>query len=269
MMGTNSVRGYAPQFYGGAVVPRESGVIEVNAGQDRAVEFRLTMHAGSTIAGRILWPESAQSFAGGGMPSISLLDESRRDLMPRILGLAVVQNEGQFEIRNVRPGKYVVRAQTGDDWAKAGNFLVEQEVQVDDGDVTDLVLPLHLVEPAELSGTVVLENGTSPGPLDITLSRNGSDIPFGGAISNDDGTFVLKGLLPGHYSIMVMPDLRSPRVAPDDQGRVYPYRGVIRARREHVLLVSAYLGDKDVMKEGFFFDGIVIGTLRLTVRLLQ
>ncbi len=124
-----------------------------------------------------------------------------------------------------------------------------------------------LVEPAELSGTVILENGTSPGPLGITFSRNGSDIPFGSTISNDDGTFVLKGLLPGHYSIMVMPDPRSPRVAPDDQGRVYPYRGARPAWRKHVTLVSAYLGDKDIAKKGFHFDGIVSGTLRLTVRL--
>lgn len=68
MMGTNSVRGYAPQFYGGAVVPRESGIIEVNAGQDRAIEFHLTLHAGSTIAGRIFWPASARSGAGGKSP---------------------------------------------------------------------------------------------------------------------------------------------------------------------------------------------------------
>ncbi len=86
--------------------------------------------------------------------------------------------------------------------------------------------------------------------------------------TDDDGTFVLKGLLPGHYSIMVMPDPRSPRVAPDNQGRVYPYRGARPAwRRKHVMLVSAYLGDKDIAKEGFHFDGIVPGTLRLTVRL--
>ena len=267
-MGTNSWQGYASQFYGGAVVPRESGVIDVKAGEDRVVDFRLTTHAGATITGLIMMPESARTAtAPDVVPSVSLLNESRADLIPPTVG--EVQSDGRFEIRNLRPGKYVLRAQTGDDWAKAGNFLVEREVQVGDSDLSDVVLPLHLVEPAELSGTVALESGASPGPLMIGLMRRGECELAGGTISGEDGVFLLRRVLPGHYWILVMPDPRPPRVSINGKfpaGRVSAHRDASAARPRIPILVSAYLGDKDILLEGFDFDGIVPGPLRLTVR---
>jgi hypothetical protein len=203
-------------------------------------------------------PESVQSAT---VPSLLLLNERRTDLNPPIRG--VVKSDGRFEIRDLRPGKYVLRAYTGDDWAKEGNLLVEQVVDVGVDDVGDLVLPLHVVEPAEIPGIVTLENGNSLGPLGIGYFKDRSDEFNGGAISGDDGSFVLR-LLPGQYHIWVIPD---PRRLGGNKGAQRSADRTQYARQRKPRIVSAFLGDMDITEKGFHFDGMVRGPLRITVRM--
>src|SRR5205807_2493463 len=73
MMGASSHLDYASQFYGGTVEPRESGRVEVAAGQESVINLRLTLHASATIRGSLRMPASVPS--GTPPPYLLLLDE--------------------------------------------------------------------------------------------------------------------------------------------------------------------------------------------------
>jgi hypothetical protein len=97
--------------------------------------------------------------------------------------------------------------------------------------------------PREVSGTVALADGSIPGPLTVTLvgtfpgshvrtSRNTS------GKSAADGTFVLKGLVPGHYDL---------------------------AARSDFPVLSARLGGLDVRQSGFDVGAGDAGPLRIVL----
>lgn len=109
---------------------------------------------------------------------------------------------------------------------------------------------MHEVQAVDLEGTVDLEGGGNPPPMRIWLNSMGGGQHS--ASSNEDGSFVLKGLLPGHYNMQITPDIR---VA---NGAVQPRTGIS-------FPVSARLGEKEVLHAGFDLDGPPGAPLRITV----
>jgi len=99
---------------------------------------------------------------------------------------------------------------------------------------------------------VALKGGGNPSPVRIMLSlangRGASVLP------NADGSFVLKGLLPGHYEVRVMPDMKFVNGGVDVRnlyGTSYP--------------VSAQYGEKEVLETGIDLDGPAAGPLRIAL----
>lgn len=114
----------------------------------------------------------------------------------------------------------------------------------------DVVLAVREVKPVDISGTVALEGGGVPGTMMITLfSATGPNVTVR---SNKEGAFNLNGLLPGHYSLLVMADY-APAATPGNPWGVNPYP------------VSAILGEKEVLQTGFDLDGTSPGSLRITL----
>src|ERR1017187_2228287 len=73
------------------------------------------------------------------------------------------------------------------------------------------------------------------------------------ARSNEDGSFVLKDLLPGHYDMQIIPDtiVNGTVELGSIAGASYP--------------VSARLGENEVLQTGFDLDGPPASSLRITV----
>ena len=69
--------------------------------------------------------------------------------------------------------------------------------------------------------------------------------------SEADGAFVLKGLLPGHYQVQVVPDFPISGRLSDVASSASPY--------------SAMLGEKDVLRSGIDVDTEPVGALRITL----
>jgi hypothetical protein len=67
------------------------------------------------------------------------------------------------------------------------------------------------------------------------------------AHAEEDGSFVLKGLLPGHYDLQVMPD--------------FP----LTAQPLPVFATSARLGEREVLRRGFDVDGQPVGSMKITL----
>lgn len=240
-------RRYVAKYYPGTLRPDDSGQIEVEDGQERdGVDIRLTKYEGVTVSGRVEMPASVGA-SQRQYPVYLQPDPSNSETF-----YSPQQRDGSFVIRHVPPGDYILRANFGNGAPKAGDLLAEQKLQVGDADERDIVLKPHELRAVDLAGTVLLQGGGNPSPMRIGLrARNGRGAS---TRSNEDGTFVLPGLLPGHYEIQVVPDMKIVNGAIDLSsmaGASYP--------------VSAQLGDKEVLESGFDLDGPVASPLRVTV----
>lgn len=239
---------YVGQFLGGTVQLSDDHMVEVKAGDKQgATDMRLVKFEGVTVSGRL--EGISRSTSRQQIPSIQLRSEGA--------GLdsffaSSVQGDGTFLIRHVTPGRYTVVAQTGNGSGQAGDLRAQLPVEVGGMDLRDLVLTPHVVQAVDVPGTVVVEGGGTPGRMSISL-RGGMG-PGVTAHSEEDGSFVLKGLLPGHYDMQVIPNFF---LAAGTSG--------LAAQRSPMLATSARLGEKEVLQKGLDVDSQPVGPMRITL----
>lgn len=234
---------YLFQFIDGALQPGEKNLIEVKAGQERSgIDGTLVKHEGITVAGRVVVPE--------GTPARQLLVEAR-DAVTRNSSSALVQSDGAFQFRHLPPGSYTLLARTQNQSGeiRVGDVLAKSQLQVGTSDMTGLLLAPHAVQPIDISGTVVQPGGGTPQPTTVVVSG-----PYGTGISArsaEDGSFTLKGLLPGSYSVRVQPDYQAIRM---------------RGTASMPFPSSARFGEKEVLESGFELDDTSAGPLQITLK---
>jgi hypothetical protein len=225
-----------PRYTGECPDPKSAKAIDVKTGEEVNVPLiRWTRRQGVTVSGRVALPSALPA---GRMRAVELR-ASEQYLFPLLLD-AWLQSDGGFAMRHVPPGSYLLRFNSGQGRPpKPGDFLAEQQIQVADSDLQNITLAPHEVRAVNLAGRVVAEDGCLPGPLTISLlPRPGTTIAV---TSGEGGAFEFKGVLPGHYEIMVA---GAPRAATP---------------------TSALLGEKEVLQSGFDLDGTPAGPLRITV----
>jgi hypothetical protein len=231
---------YVPQFYPGTLAPADAGVIEVKAGEQRSgIEFHAAKQRGATLSGRALMADGSRW--AGYPPTLSLnLNDGIRYL---VANPVQAQADGSFSIPHVPPGNFIIEARNGN---SPGDLAV-QEIQVGSDDVRNIALTLHAPTPVDLPGTVVLEGGpTSSGPYSIELTNN--EGRHATAISDENGAFVLKGVLPGHYSVIATPAAGS------------------NGLRLGWFPDSYLYGGREIRPNGLSFDGTSSDTLRLQLK---
>lgn len=185
--------GYAPTYYPGVTAVNDAMRLKLATAQEMTgIDFQLQLVPLATIRGAVagttdmvvvLVPEGG---GGGGR-----LGQNFR---------AAVADDRTFIIRGVPPGRYtaVVRGE---------GLAAAQPITVAGADVTLALVP---APAAEVRGTVTLEASATDVPkgfsgyriaplaLDSTLAIGRS--PGTTAVA-DNGSFVIKGLMPGRYSI--------------------------------------------------------------------
>ncbi len=231
---------HTAQYYPGALDLREASVIEVKAGEERGVDIQLAKLEAARVAGQVVLPASATSNHG---VYVSL----RSADSPQSVQLgASMRDDGSFMIPHVPPGAYLLRAESGR--PGANHLLAEQRVEVGASDVRGIVLNPHPVEAVDLSGTVVFEGGSKPRP--IVIAVHSECCPNVAAHSDQTGSFVLKALLPGHYTLQWSADWSTESTAASP-----------------IVLSSLRLGDQELpMSHGRFdLDGGSPGPLRITI----
>jgi hypothetical protein len=223
---------YAAQFYPGTLEPSDSGVIEVKAGQERKIEFHVAKQRGVIVAGRVAMADGTR------LPPGLLMSLSGHSYFAVT---AQVQGDGTFSFSQIPSGTYRLEAQIGN---HPGDLAL-QEVQVGSTDVRNLELALHPVTPVDLTGTIVLEGNAHPGPYSIQIHArwaSGTSV-----VSSEDGTFVIKGLLPGHYYVQASSASTNNNGFPRSMGRP----------------ASIRYGNQEAVKDGFEFDGTSNETLHI------
>ncbi len=152
----------------------------------------------------------------------------------------------RYEFQDVLPGKYNFMAVVSEyrDGA-AGRprplFAMQQQIEVG---AKDLDLAVELTALPEIAGTVTFDAGCAPVPLRITMFN----YPWGQSpdtMTGPDGGFTISAKYPGRVELY--------QVLPAADGDA-PVR-----------LLSARLGDRDVLRGGFEYPPAKAGPLSLTV----
>ena len=226
---------HTAQYYPGTLDLKEASAIEVKAGEERGVDIQLAKLEAARVAGQVLLPASATSIRG------VFVRMQAVDSPDAVQFGASMRDDGSFIIPHVPPGAYVLLAVSGN------ALLAEQRVEVGTTDVRGIVLNAHPVAAVDLAGTVVFEDGAKPRPVVIVV--HSECCPNVAAHPDGTGSFVLKGLVPGHYAFQWSADW-----------------GPESAAASPIVISSMRLGDKELpmSNDRFDLDGGSPGPLRIT-----
>lgn len=189
---------YVPFFYPGVTDPGQAAPLEVRAGGDlHGVDFRLARTRTVRVRGRVVSSSSGPRldrgivvflFPRGGMTEVRNQN-------------SVVDPQGNFEIRGVPPGSYVLTAFQTD---RQRRFFARQSIDV--GGSTVEGINLVLLPGMDLAGRVRFEDGAGKleGVRLLLVSRNGTFTAGGVAQPKPDGTFVFQNLAADEYTFSVL-----------------------------------------------------------------
>jgi len=255
---------HIPIFYPGTPDPRLATIIDVKPGADlRGVDIDASAVISPRVRGRVVGIPAAVT-ANAGDPV-----RLRVDMRPLTATLntsaaqapsASIGSNGNFEITNAAPGRYMLTA-------TAGNLSGRVLVEVRDRDVQGVVVPLQT--GFNLSGRLVIER-TSPIKPDPEVAslrvvlRTDPLLPgaatYGVAVQADGSFAIPSGILPGDYRILVTPILVSP-TAPDATPPT------VAAPLANLYVKSIRMGDLDVLNDRLHIESqpqeaisIVIGS---------
>ena len=235
--------GYAPTYYPGVASLGEAARVTVGLSSEAAgVDFALRLVPTASVSGTIFDIDGTPA-AG---TQVMMMPAEGVVFRGAMLG-ARVRGDGTFEVRDVPPGQYALRAMTrGGRRGRGGGFgggigaapsFASQSIAVDGFDITDVTLVLG--PGATIRGSVVFDS-TSQSPPDsasgVRISAPAVEpIPFGGSSNTrveSDGTFEMSNVSDGRRRITASG-------APDGW-----------------ILTSVYLDGRDVIDTPLDFGGV-------------
>ena len=225
--------GYAPTYYPGVTNLSDASRVSVGLSAEvGGVDFAIRLVPTATVSGIVFRPD------GTAASGVQVLLIPTNGVVSRDSMLGSRVRDGAFEIRNVPPGPYTLRATTRGGRGGSGGqpVFASQGIDVDGYDVDDLTLVM--TPGTTLSGSVRLET-TAGQPANLDRVRITADalqnIPRLGNVEgriNEDGRFEIQNVPGG-------PRLIRARGVPDGW-----------------TLKSVYLDGQDVIDKPFDFSGV-------------
>ena len=186
---------YAPTYYPGTNDPASAMPIELSPGnQVRGIDLMLLRTPTVRIRGRVSSSASSRP-ARNAIIILFPRDSARLGFFNRT---ATVQDpQGNFEIRGVPPGSYILYAQWGDGSAR---------LPVDAWGPTIEGVNLVITPNLEFSGRVRVEGrkDVNLNELRISLPSRDSPLNFAGDRVKPDGSFALQNVAPDTYTVNVI-----------------------------------------------------------------
>ena len=197
--------GYAPAWYPGVDRREEAVTVRVTpGGRFEGVEIQVSKRRIASIRGRVLGDKAAAN--GDAHLSVTQITRSLQVTEMRGVAQGDVKLGSEFEIANLSPGTYELRAQTPEKQA-----LMRIEV----GDENQDGLDLYVTKGVTLNGRVRIDGHQDdpdkpalPGDstrvqLDLLIRYIGRD-PTPAAVASKDGKFAIEGVAPARYHVRVL-----------------------------------------------------------------
>ena len=185
--------GYAPTYYPGVTNLAEATQVTVALGTEATgIDFGVRLVETATVGGTVFGPEGEPATS----VRVVMIPEGGISTRNALMG-ARLQPDGRFEIPDVPPGQYTLRAVSrgGRGRSRGAILFASNRIAVDGSDVTDTTMVLR--SGATIAGSLVLESGTGL-PSELTrvrvVARAMEDLSFLGDPEtrvSDDGTFEL------------------------------------------------------------------------------
>jgi hypothetical protein len=194
-------RAYPMQYYPMTTELKAAQVIELTPGSDKAgIDFKMVPAVVTQVHGA--FTPGSVNWQGGNPPMVQLFPADRRG-GGMTQGALFDQKTGIFRFQQVFPGSYVLVAFTnGNEDGRAGAW---RRVDVTDRPVE---LSLELKPAMDIPGRIEVENTPNstmkitPNQVWINLtSQYQLGAPPSQAQAADDGTFTLKGVMPGPWRL--------------------------------------------------------------------
>jgi len=225
---------YAPVFYPGVIQFDQAQPVPLAAGEEVRAEFSMRQVKTVEVAGRVLAADGRA--ASGAMVLLYISDAVNwSDHLD-----ANTNSRGEFMIKGVPPGSYIVSAQQLEEGGR--RLFAQKKLEVGNENIDSVLLAFS--QGATVRGRIVAVGASIPERVQITFeSSQESDMAGGGsALSKPDGSFQINGVADGDYALLVY-DL--------EQG------WYVR---------SARLGEEDVLEKGLQVEkGSVSGTLEIVL----
>lgn len=193
---------FAPVYYPGSADPTMAALIEVGpGGQVRGVDLTLSKRRMVRVKGRVTNAAGAQRLMVFLRPRPAA---GSADMSP-----AMVDRDGNFEIRGVAPGSYYLIARTGDRTANVG---AKQVVEIGNTGADDMSISLQ--SPIALSGGVRIDGQATASltAVQVTLRARDAAGPLVAdpkpAQVQANGSFTVMAVSPDEYQVAVsnLPD---------------------------------------------------------------
>ncbi len=231
---------YRNTYYPRATSMASAKPLELAAGQQARADIQILRQTGVRVSGRIVYPSGQQASSEPSLYThIVLVPENSSQLNP---GRPYANAKDDFEIAEVTPGKYILRASVQDLTSDHDDLLgATRRLDVGDSDVVGVDVVLQPFRA--LAGTVLFPPGCKVVPLRIRVS---GQPPFGyrsfETASDASGKFLLNAPMTGRYALEVSAG----------EGSAPP-------------VSSIRLGDHDVLKDGLEMPYTGSDTLRVSV----
>ena len=223
-----------PVFFPGVPDAPSASPVEVGPGAEvRGIDIRLKKTRAQNISGKAL--DAVGNPLKGGILMLYPGDLGVMSMTPS--GTAMVKGDkGEFEIRGVTPGSYIVMAMSGSD---PGKLNLVARFEVTDQPVRDLAV--RIAAGADLPVSVKMNAG-EPSNIHVMLQADDNILASMNNVQiGKDGTGVIKKVSPDKYKIEVA------GIPPDSY------------------LLRALMGSSDVLEGGLDLRNGVPGPLELTI----
>jgi Carboxypeptidase regulatory-like domain len=193
---------YAPTYYPGVGSAAEARPVALGVSQELIdIDFTLQLVRTARVTGHV---ENADgSWAAQGNVNLTPQGSTRAGIVGNAFG-GRIGWDGQFNIANVPPGLYTLRARNND---RDAPLWASQPLTVNGGDVNNVIVVLQ--KGGSLSGSLMFPAGSASAPADLTQVRIAAPSietddnvgPTPNARVNKDGTFTIDGVSVGEHLI--------------------------------------------------------------------
>ena len=221
--------------------------LQVGAGQQVRADIQIARQTGVRVAGRLLKPTRDESAAASySYTNVTLVPE--QNSLANANGLFTISRSDRFELTDILPGKYRLLAVTREQHDVLGGdakivLTAARLIEVADKDVEGL--DIELQPSRDLLGVATFTEGCAQVPVRIEAHAFGPlASTVGSVVTGSDGKFVLSGFPPGHISLNI---------------------SAIPAALSAARPISATLGDRDVLQDGFDYPFAADAVLRIVM----